>query len=82
MSSQLSRGFIHGKTIEITDDLYLTDGQEVEVIVRVRAPRPEWGQGILNSAGAMAPFWTAEDDEILAEIARARRIPSNCEIPE
>lgn len=82
MSGKLSRGFIHGKTIEIADDLGLADGQEVEVIVRVRETKSEWGQGILRSAGAMAPFWTAEDDEILAEIERDRRTPSTREIPE
>ena len=82
MSIKPSRGIIHGKTIELVDDLGLTEGQEVEVVVRVRHPRPEWGQGIMNSAGAMAPYWTAEDDRILAEIEKDRRQPSTREIPE
>jgi hypothetical protein len=82
MSVKPSRGIIHGKTIELVEDLGLTEGQEVDVIVRVRKPRPEWGQGILSSAGAMAPYWTAEDDRILAEIEQDRRQPSTREIPE
>jgi hypothetical protein len=84
MSVKPSRGVIHGKTIELVEDLGLTEGQEVDVVVRVRKQRPEseWGQGILNSAGAMAPFWTADDDRILAEIEQDRRQPSTREIPE
>ena len=66
------QGVIHGKTIELTEDLGITDGQEVEVIVRVRTPRPEWGQGILRSAGALVddPYW----DGIMEEIYQARKI--------
>ncbi|AGA30294.1 hypothetical protein [Singulisphaera acidiphila] len=82
MSVKPSRGVIHGKTIELLEDLGLTEGQEVDVIVRVRKTRPEWGQGILNSAGAMALYWTSEDDRILDEIEQDRRQPSTREIPE
>lgn len=82
MSIKPSRGVIHGKMIELVEDLGFTEGQEVEVIVRVRNPRPGWGQGILNSAGAMAPYWTPDDDRILAEIEQDRRQPSTREIPE
>lgn len=82
MKSKPTRGVIRGKTIELTEDLGISDGQEVEVIVRVRESRPDWGQGILRSAGAMAPYWTDEDDRILDEIEQARRQPSTREIPE
>ena len=82
MSSHPSRGLIRGKTIELADDLGLADGQEVEVIVRVRPSRAEQEQAIRRSAGAMAPFWTPEDDEILAEIERLRKQPSGREISE
>ena len=82
MGVKPSRGVIHGKTIELVEDLGLTEGQEVDVIVRVRKLGPEWGQGILNSAGAMAPYWTPDDDRILAEIEQDRRQPSTREIPE
>ncbi len=76
------RGVIRGKTIELIEDLGLSEGQEIEVIVRVREPRPEWGQGIVNSAGGMVPHWTPEDDQILADIERDRRRLGRREIPE
>ena len=52
------------------------------MIVRVREVPPDWGQGILRSAGVMAPFWTAEDDEILDEIERDWKRPRTREIPK
>lgn len=35
MSSKLARGVIHGKTIELAEDLGLAEGQEVEVRVDI-----------------------------------------------
>jgi hypothetical protein len=80
MSSKTTRGVIRGKTIELTEDLGITDGQEVEVIVRVHMPRPEWGQGILRSAGALAddPYW----DGIMEEIYQARKIERRPQLEE
>jgi hypothetical protein len=75
-------GVVHGKTIELKDDPGLTDGQEIEITVRVIHPREKWGEGILRCAGAMAPHWTKEDDRILEEIYRDRQRPSSREIPE
>jgi predicted DNA-binding antitoxin AbrB/MazE fold protein len=82
MESRSTRGVIHGKTIELTEDLGINEGQEVEVVVRVRPSRPDWGQGIIRSAGAMAHLWTEEDDRILEEIERERGRDSTREIPE
>lgn len=82
MGVKPSRGVVHGKSIELLEDLGLIDGQEVFVTVRVLRPRPVWGQGILNSAGGMAPHWTSEDDRILDEIELDRRQPTTREIPE
>ena len=76
------QGVVHGKVIELAEDLGLSEGQKVDVTVRVRETNSEWGQGILRSAGAMAPYWTDEDDRILAEIEQERRRPSTREIPE
>lgn len=77
-----THGIVHGKTIELAEDLGVTDGQEVEVQVRIIRPAKKWGDGILRCAGAMAPYWTEEDDRILEEIYRDRKRSSHREIPE
>lgn len=77
-----SHGIVHGKTIELNDDLGIADGEEVEVQVRVVRRTGQWGEGILRCAGAMAPYWTDEDDQILDEIHRDRKRISAREIPE
>jgi hypothetical protein len=66
-------GVIHGKTIELTEDPGVADGQQVEIIIRtVPTPRP-WGEGLRRCAGAFAADWTEEDDRILEEIHQERR---------
>jgi hypothetical protein len=71
MASKLARGVVHGKTIELTKDLGLAEGQEVEVQVRVVVAGRTWGEGILRSAGILAddPEW----DDIMEQIDRQRR---------
>jgi hypothetical protein len=70
MVSKPARGIIRGKTIELTEDLGLAEGQEVEVRVRVIDTGRIWGEGILRSAGILAdePEW----DDIMEEIYRDR----------
>jgi len=65
-------GRIHGRTIELTDDPGLQDGQEVRVQVTAVPPAAPWGEGILRCAGALAddPEW----DAIMDEIHRARKL--------
>ena len=75
-------GVVHGKTIELKEEIGLVDGQEIEITVRAVRPKGKWGEGILRSAGAMAPYWTEEDDRILDEIYRDRKRSSHREIPE
>ena len=82
MSVKPCLGVIRGKTIELVEDLGLVEGQEIEVVVRVRTPETEWGHGIRNSAGGMIPYWTVDDDQILEEIERDRRQPRTRELPE
>jgi hypothetical protein len=66
-------GKIHGKTIELTEDLGLAEGQEVAVRVEVVHAGKPWGEGILRSAGIMAddPDW----DRIMEEVYQARKLP-------
>jgi hypothetical protein len=65
-------GVIHGKTIELDEDLGAAEGQEVEVQVKLLPPTRKWGEGILRSAGALAddPEW----DAIMEEIYQARKL--------
>lgn len=72
MSRKMVQGIAHGKTIELTEDLGLAEGQQVELIVRVipQAGRPP-GEGLLRTEGALAddPYW----DDIMDEIHRSRK---------
>jgi hypothetical protein len=45
------RGIVHGKTIELDDELGLPDGEPVTVIIQRNLPP---GEGIRQSAGAWA----------------------------
>lgn len=68
-------GKIHGRTIELSEDLGLAEGQSVEVQVKILPPIGKWGEGILRTAGALAddPQWDAVMDAIYRERKRERR---------
>lgn len=71
MSTKQLQGTIHGRRIDLQEDPGLADGEEVDVIVRVRPKGAKWGDGIRRSAGALADM--PELDEIFAEIERERK---------
>jgi hypothetical protein len=83
-------GRIHGRIIELDEDLGVVEGQEVEVQVKMIAlkkrppgPPPGWRPGgTETAAGMMAEHWTEEDDRILDAIERDRHRPSTRELPE
>lgn len=64
-------GKIHGKTIELDEDLGVAEGQEVEVQVTIVQPTRKWGEGVLRTAGALAddPEW----DTIMEQIYQDRK---------
>lgn len=66
-------GTIHGRTIELTEDLGLAEGQTVEVSVRTVPPIPGRtpGEGFLRTEGALAddPEW----DDIMEVIYQCRK---------
>jgi hypothetical protein len=69
-------GKVHGKIIELDEDLGVAEGQKVEVWVRVlpeMAGKP--GEGFLRTEGALAddPYWDAIMDEIYQERKRDTR---------
>ncbi len=60
------QGKVHGRTIELTEDLGLAEGQQVEIQVKVLETTRKWGEGLNRCAGALAddPEWDAIMDEI------------------
>ena len=65
-------GKVHGRTIELDEDVDAPEGQEVEVQVRFVRPSAKWGEGILRSAGGWADY--PEMDAIMEEIYRSRKV--------
>jgi hypothetical protein len=65
-------GKVHGKTIELDEDIGVADGQKVEVQIKLIPTARPWGEGILRTAGALAddPYW----DAIMEEVHRSRKI--------
>ncbi len=74
-------GKVHGRTIELDEDLGVAEGQEVEVQVRVlpqTGRRP--GEGFLRTEGALAD--DTEWDAIMEEIYQARKRDPRPQIPD
>lgn len=46
-------GVVHGRTIEVEEDLGVAEGQRVELQIRIVAQRAEWGDCIRRSAGGL-----------------------------
>ena len=75
-------GKVHGKTIELAEELGVPEGQEVEITVRTvvstRATRT--GEGLLLTEGALAddPYW----DDIMEEVHKERKNDSRRELPK
>ena len=65
-------GKIHGKTIELDEDLGVAEGQEVEVQVTIVQPARKWGVGILRSAGGWVDY--PEMDAIMEKIHQDRKL--------
>jgi hypothetical protein len=65
-------GTVHGRMIELDEDLGVVEGQHVEVQLTIVESAKKWGEGIRNTAGALAddPDW----DGIMEEIYQARKV--------
>ncbi|HWA98572.1 MAG TPA: hypothetical protein VG713_08765 [Pirellulales bacterium] len=68
-------GTVHGKTIELDEDLGLVDGQEVAVRVEAIGRLQTWGDGILRSAGGWADY--AGLDAVFKQIEQERKLERN-----
>jgi hypothetical protein len=65
-------GKVHGKIIELDEDLGVAEGQEVEVQVKIVEPARNWGEVILRSAGGWADH--PEMDAIMEKIQQDRKV--------
>jgi hypothetical protein len=72
-------GTIRGRTIELTEDTGLAEGQEVEVKLKAISRSDPWGEGLRRCAGALAKEWTEDDDRILEQIYADRKNESRRE---
>ncbi|HUY34986.1 MAG TPA: hypothetical protein VMV69_19720 [Pirellulales bacterium] len=74
-------GKVHGKTIELDEDLGVAEGQEVEVHVRmIPSSSREPGEGFLRTEGALAD--DTEWDAIMEEIHQARKLERRPQIAD
>ena len=74
------QGIIHGKTIELSEDPRVADGQQVEVTIKTLPTPRSWGEGLRRCAGAFAADWTEEDDRTLEAIHQERKRDTRGEI--
>jgi hypothetical protein len=74
------QGIIHGKTIELSEDPGVADGQQVEITIKTLPTPRSWGEGLRRCAGALAADWTEEDDRILEAIHQERKRDTRGEI--
>ena len=69
--TKVIHGKVCGRTIELSEDVGLAEGQEVEVSVRAVAANSgrKPGDGLLRTEGALAddPYWDAIMEEIYQE---------------
>jgi hypothetical protein len=67
----IMHGVIHGKTIELTEEPGVADGQEVQVALTVVQSGKSWGDGIRRSAGGWANH--PELDALMEQIQQDRK---------
>lgn len=70
--SKTVQGVVHGRTIELENDLGIADGQQVELQVRPIQAKAPWGEGIRRSAGGWADH--PEMDAIMETIHKERKL--------
>ena len=78
--TKIIHGKIHGKTIELDEDLGVADGEAVEVQVKVVPQARPWGEGILRSAGGWADH--PEMDAIMQQIHQDRKLERRPQMEE
>lgn len=82
MMTKTLNGIVHGKTIELLDDLGMPEGETVRVVVCSTSTTSRRGEGFLRAAGVLADSWSAEDDAILEQLANDRQQSVSRELPQ
>lgn len=75
--TKIMNGVVHGRTIELEEEIGVPDGQKVEVAIHLSSTSPEqeqWGDGLRRCAGALADIPGLDEDmeQILRERKTAR----------
>lgn len=79
--TRILHGKVNGRTIEFSENLGLSDGQEVEVQVRaVPKATEKAGEGFLRTEGALAD--DTEWDAIMEQIHQARKVERRPAVPD
>ena len=81
--TQVMHGIVHGKIIELTQEIGVPDGQKVEVVIRPLSALPTsepWGEGLRRSAGSLAGISGLDED--MEQILRERKTARFRELPE
>ena len=65
-------GTVHGRTIQLDEDLGVAEGQEVEIQVKLISRTQTFGAGILSSAGGWSEI--PELDVVLDKIHEQRQV--------
>lgn len=72
MTGKVLRGVVRGSTIELQGDSGISEGEQVEVVVRRVVPKQKRpGDGFVRTEGALAN--DSEWDAIMEEIHQARK---------
>jgi len=71
---------VHGKIIELDEDLGVAEGQEVAVQVKVVSSTTTWGESLRRCAGALADITGLDED--LEQILRERKTDRFRDVPE
>jgi hypothetical protein len=81
--TQVMHGIVHGKTIELAQEIGVPDGQKVELVIRPLPALPTsapWGEGLRRSAGSLAGISGLDED--MEQILRERKTARFRELPE
>ncbi len=71
-------GVVHGSTIEFDEDLGVSEGQEVEVQIKLVTKNGIWGDGIRRSAGGWNDY--PEMGAIMDRIQQDRKLERRSDI--
>jgi hypothetical protein len=81
--SKIVHGIVHGKTIELDQEVGVPDGQKVEVAIEIIKTGPgtePWGEGLCRCAGGLAGIPGLDED--MEQILGERKTAKFREVPE